>query len=81
MLACLLACLLACQVMHAETLNSYICFGVDLAATDDFYFFAAPSTGHVLYTAAAGEEGPAWLVVAARQRATTVRCAMPLLHR
>lgn len=32
--------LLACrQVMHAETLNSSICFGVNLAATDEYYFF------------------------------------------
>jgi hypothetical protein len=36
---------------------------------------------HVLYPAAAGQEGSTWLVVAARQRATTVRCAMPQLHR
>lgn len=36
---------------------------------------------NVLHSAAAGQKGPAWLVVAARQRASTVRCAMPLLHR
>lgn len=80
-----------CDAAHVVKLcmqTFFLLFRVILAATDEtmnkgFLLLPRPPLAivHVLYPAAAGQEGSTWLVVAARQRATTVRCAMPLLHR